>query len=286
MIKAALVIEGGSYRGLFAAGVLDVFMENDIWFEYANGVSSGGLILYNYLSKQPYRTRDINETFCNDKRYVGMGNLLRDGNVFNFRFMRKDICEELFPMDMDTFNSNPMETEVAATNCVTGKPEYFSKKKLTAMQYDIACMASASMPILSKIVLIDRKPYLDGGVSCPIAYNRAFEVGYDKVVVISSRPYGYRCEKQSHLVQKCIERKYARFPKFCEQYSKMAKIHNEQYEELEKLEDEGKVYVLRPSGTIKVGHLERSAKKIEELYQEGVERMNTQMDDLKKYLEI
>ena len=37
--NSILLLEGGSLRGLFTAGVLDTFMENDVYFPAVAGVS-------------------------------------------------------------------------------------------------------------------------------------------------------------------------------------------------------------------------------------------------------
>ena len=106
MEHGALVLEGGSLRALFTAGVLDVLMESRLWLEYVNGVSAGSLRAYNYIARQPDRTRTINETFCADGRYLGFHNLVHNGGVFNFRFLFGEVADVLCPVDRETFRNS------------------------------------------------------------------------------------------------------------------------------------------------------------------------------------
>ena len=169
MEKGALVLEGGSLRGMFTAGVLDVLMENGIWMEYVNGVSAGSMCGYNYISRQPGRTRQIDETFCSDRKFMGLRNLLRSGDVFNFDYLFGEISGTLCPADRETFSASPQIFEAVATDCLTGRERYFRKGEMPLETFELACRASSSMPTLSRTVEIDGVPYLDGGCACPIA---------------------------------------------------------------------------------------------------------------------
>ena len=141
MQQGALILEGGSLRGLFTAGILDVLMEGQVWFEYVNGVSAGSLCGYNYVARQPGRSREINETFCDDTRYLGFRNLMRNGGVFNFNFLFGEIADVLYPADRATLTASPQRFEAVATDCLTGKPTYFSKEQLSPQEFDLACGA-------------------------------------------------------------------------------------------------------------------------------------------------
>ncbi len=286
MQKGALVLEGGSLRGLFTAGVLDVLMDGQIWFEYVNGVSAGSLCGYNYIARQPGRTRDINETFCADRRFLGFNNLLRNGGVFNFNFLFGEVADVLNPLDKKTFTDSPQIFEAVATNCISGEPTYFRKGTIPLADFDRACRASSSMPALSEIVYIGGTPYLDGGCACPVAYHRAITLGYEKRVVVLTRPAGYRKKPQiSRGLEETARRLYGRrYPAFLATVRESNRRYNAQYTELEQLEREGKVFLLRPAGPVLVGRLERHADKLEALYQQGRTVCIEQLDDLMRYL--
>lgn len=286
MQKGALVLEGGSLRGLFTAGVLDVLMDGQIWFEYVNGVSAGSLCGYNYIARQPGRTRDIDVTFCADRRFLGFNNLLRNGGVFNFNFLFGEVANVLNPLDKATFAASPQIFEAVATDCLTGQPEYFRKGTMPPADFELACRASSSMPALSEIVYIDGVPYLDGGCTCPIAYHRAMALGYEKRVVVLTRPAGYRKKPQiSRGLEKTARRLYARrYPAFFAALREVNRRYNAQYTELERLEREGEVFLLRPAEPVLVGRLERHADKLEALYQQGRNVCMERLEDLMRYL--
>ena len=285
MQKGALVLEGGSLRGLFTAGVLDILMEGQIWFEYVNGVSAGSLCGYNYIARQPGRSRDINETFCNDRRYLGFDNLLRHGGVFNFDFLFGEAGAKLFPVDHAVFDRSPQLFEAVATDCLTGKSAYFRKQEMTPAEFDLACRASSSMPGLSDIVWLNGVPYLDGGCSCGVAYPRALELGYDKVVVVLTRPYGFRKKpEQSAALLRAFDRGYSRYPALRAALREANRRYNVLYAELEQLEREGRVFVIRPDGPVIGGRLERNVQRLESLYQDGRRVMLDQLDGMMLYL--
>ena len=285
MIQAALVLEGGSYRGMFSAGALDILMDAKLWFAYVNGVSAGSLVACSYLSRQPGRSRDINETFCNDPRYVGLRNLVQGSGVFDFDFLFGNICDVLNPMDADTLFSSPQKFEVVATDCLTGRPAYFEKSALGREAFLTACRASSSMPGLADIVWLRHVPYLDGGCSCPIAYQRALDLGYDKIVVVRTRPEGYRKKPDNRpSMDRAFHRLYRRYPALEAALRQMPRRYNAACAELEELERTGRIFVVRPDGPVTVKRLERSPEKLEELYQDGRRIMVDQLDGLMRYL--
>lgn len=285
MQRGALVLEGGSLRGLFTAGVLDILMEGQVWFEYVNGVSAGSLCGYNYISRQPGRSRDVNETFCCDRRYLGFDNLLRRGGVFNFNFLFGEVGDVLFPVDRETFARSPQLFEAVATDCLTGKAAFFRKQDMPREDFDLACRASSSMPGLADIVELGGVPYLDGGCSCGVAYQRALELGYDKVVVVLTRPAGFRKKpEQRPALLRAFERKYSRYPALCAALRESNRRYNALYAELEQLEREGRVFVLRPDRPVIVGRLERNVQRLEGLYQDGRRVMLDRLDDMMLYL--
>jgi Predicted esterase of the alpha-beta hydrolase superfamily len=286
MHKGALVLEGGSLRAMFTAGVLDVLMDGHIWFEYANGVSAGSLCGYGYVARQSGRSRQINETFCGDRRFLGLSNLLRSGGVFNFDFLFGDVCDALYPLDRETFSRSPQKFEAVATDCLTGKPAFFEKGDYSPEEFLTACRASSSMPGLSEIVRLRDVPYLDGGCSCPIAFQRAIDLGYEKVVVVLTRPYGYRKKPYNRpVMDRSFDRLYSRYPALCASLHEMPRRYNRMLGELEALEREGRVFILRPDKPVVVGRLERDAQKLEDLYQDGRRVMLEHLDELMLYLD-
>ena len=89
--NAILLLEGGSLRGLYTAGVLDTFMENDIYFPAVAGVSAGTLNAMNYVAHQPGRAASINLRYRHDGRYFGPKAALRGGSLYGRNYMRPDV---------------------------------------------------------------------------------------------------------------------------------------------------------------------------------------------------
>ena len=190
-MKSGLVLEGGAMRGLFTAGVIDVWMTAGIMFDGLVGVSAGACFGCNYKSRQPGRVIRYNKRLAKDPRYCSWRSLLKTGDLFNVDFCYREIPFELDPFDVAAYEANPMEFHLSVTDCATGKPVYRRLDRADAEAFRWI-QASASMPLVSRPVAIGGHEYLDGGLSdgIPLAY---FErMGFDRNVVVTTRPHGYR----------------------------------------------------------------------------------------------
>ena len=147
MEKWALAMEGGSLRCMFSAGAVDVMMERQLWANGVFGVSAGALTGVNYVSRQVGRTAQVNLDFVNDKRYLGLGNLIFKKSIFNFDFLFGEISDSLLPLDREGFARSEMEFTAVTTDCRTGQPAYWEKHRCGDIYG--AIRASASMPLLS-----------------------------------------------------------------------------------------------------------------------------------------
>ena len=190
-MKTGLILEGGALRGLFTAGVLDVFMEAGLVFDGAIGVSAGACFGCNYKSRQPGRVIRYNRRFARDPRYCSWRSFLKSGDLFNADFCYRELPLELDPFDCAAYDANPMEFHLSVTDCETGKPVYkrLDRADETAFRW---MRASASMPLVSRPVEIDGRHYLDGGLSDGIPLVHFESIGYERNVVITTRPHGYR----------------------------------------------------------------------------------------------
>lgn len=190
-MKTGLVLEGGAMRGLFTAGVLDVFMEHGLAFDGLIGVSAGACFGCNYKSRQPGRTIRYNKRFAKDPRYCSWGSLFRTGDLFNAAFCYRELPLKLDPFDAATFAANPMPFYVVTTDCQTGRPVYTRLDRADEKALDWI-QASASMPLVSRPVAIDGAYHLDGGLSDGIPLKYFESLGYERNIVITTRPHGYR----------------------------------------------------------------------------------------------
>ncbi len=190
-MKRGLVLEGGAMRGLFTAGVLDVFMEGGVAFDGAIGVSAGACFGCNYKSGQAGRVIRYNKRFAKDPRYCSMSSLLRTGDLFNADFCYRELPMELDVFDAKAYAESPMEFYVVATDCATGGSVYRKLEKADEEAFRWI-QASASMPVVSRPVRIGGGEYLDGGLSDGIPLRHFESIGYGRNVVVTTRPRGYR----------------------------------------------------------------------------------------------
>ena len=189
-MKTGLVLEGGAMRGLFTAGVIDVMMENGIDFDGMIGVSAGAAFGCNYKSRQPGRALRYNLKYCNDPRYCSYRSLFKTGDMFGADFCYHQIPEELDPFDVEAYENSPMEFHLVCTDVVTGQPVYHQCGSIDNNMLEWL-RASASMPLVSRIVRVEGFRLLDGGVSDSIPLKHFEEIGYDRNVVILTQPPGY-----------------------------------------------------------------------------------------------
>lgn len=282
MQKVGMVLEGGAMRGLFTAGVLDVFMENNIEVDGIIGVSAGSLFGVNYFSNQIGRSIRYNKKYLGNKRYISKTSLLLTGNIVNKDFTYYKITKELDPLDNETFINSKKDYYVTATNIETGKPEYL---KITNPYEQLEeFRASSAMPFASKIIKINNKSYLDGGISDSIPIDKCLELGYEKIIVILTQPLGYLKPPLDKKTIKMINLKYHKYPNLI---SSMIDRHNKYNKTLEKiidLENKKEIFVIRPSKKINIGINVTDKEKIQEVYDLGVNDCRNIIDNLKEYL--
>jgi predicted patatin/cPLA2 family phospholipase len=282
MSKCAVVLEGGSLRCMFSAGVTDIMLEKGIAFDGLYGVSAGALTGVNYVSGQPGRTAEVNLRFVNDKRYLGVRNLILHKSLFNFDFMFGEVCDVLVPLDRETFASSPCAFTAVATSCRTGKPVYFEKN--SCKEIYSAIRASASLPLVSPMVQVEGEPCLDGGLSDAIPFEKALADGYDKVVVITTREHGFRKPMVRRGTAKLYARMYRGYPQLVRTLINVPRMYAHTLNRLDQLEQEGKVFVIRPPKPVDVSRTEKDTEKLRALYDEGREQCLAQLEDLKAYL--
>ncbi len=278
--KTTLILEGGAMRGLYSAGVLDVFMKNNINVDAVYGVSAGALFGLNYKSRQIGRALRYNLKYVNNKNYMGLYSLLTTGNIMNKEFCFNKLVYELDKLDFETYKNTPVDFYAVVTNLQTGKPEYI---KIDDAKKDMEYFrASGSMPFVSKPVEIDGNLYLDGGISDPVPLKKVLETNAEKIIVVLTRPQGYR-KKNLH-IHALYKLFYKKFPNFVETGSNRYKTYNETMDLIEKYETEHKIIVLRPSKFIKVKRTEKDITKLQSIYDLGVSDCTNKLDKIKEYL--
>ena len=278
--RTTLILEGGAMRGLYSAGVIDVLMKNKIDFDVVYGVSAGALFGLNYKSRQIGRALRYNLKYANNKNYMGLYSFLTTGNIMNKDFCFNKLVYELDRLDFETYKNSPVDFYAVVTNIKTGKPEYIKVDDAEeGLEY---FRASGSMPFVSKPVEIGGQLYLDGGISDPVPFKKVLETGAEKIVVILTRPSGYRKKNlHSRLIYKLF---YKNFPNFVKTASNRFQTYNETMDLIEKYEAENKIVVLRPSKLIKIKRVEKDIEKLQKIYDLGVSDSIKRLQQIKEYI--
>lgn len=283
MGRKAIVLEGGSLRCMFSAGVVDVMMEHAVEYDGLFGVSAGALTGVNYVSRQIGRTAKVNLDYVNDKRYLGVRNLILHRSIFNFDFLFGEVCDTLVPLDREAFHTSPCAYTAVSTNCLTGEPVYSEKSSCPDIY--AAIRASASMPLLSPMVQVEGAPCLDGGVSVAIPYQRAIDEGYDKIVVVTTREHGFRKPVVSRTMAKMYARYYSKYPSLVRRLLDIPRMYARELDEIDRLEAQGKLFVIRPPKPVTVSRTEKDTEKLRALYEEGCQTCQEKLAGLEAYLD-
>ncbi len=265
--NTALVLEGGGMRGVFTCGVLDYLMDHKISFPYAIGVSAGACNGLSYMSHQRGRGKYSNIDLLAKYKYIGIRPLVKKRGLIDQQLLFHRFPDRILPYNYKAYAENPARFEMVTTDCRTGRACYWEEKHNEKRIIEIV-KASSSLPYACPIIYVDGRPMLDGGIVDSIPLFRAYEQGYDKCVVVLTRNKGYRKSTKKVPVPSFIYKKY---PRLRVALRNRNKLYNEQLELVERLEEEGKIIVIRPEKPIVVGRMETSVKKLTDLYNQGYE---------------
>ncbi len=277
LTKGNLVLEGGGWKGLYTLGVLDCMMENSVNLTTVTGVSAGALSAIGYVSGQIGWGARIDLTYRHDKNYCGIGAMKRDGGITGFSYLFNDILQKL-PLDEKRLYAPDRQLAVTATNLLTGKVEYFEKGKCDLFR---AVQASATVPFVSKPVMMDGVPYLDGGCAEKIPLSWQGLRNGEKTVVVRTRELSYRRKPGASKLTKIMYRKY---PNFIRSFEKVNGEFNRTVELLEKQAANGEIFLVAPSKPVEVTRFDGDMDKLGDLYWLGRNDMAARMDELKRFL--
>ncbi len=281
LLPGCIVLEGGAFRGLYTGGVLDCLMLNDINLECTIGVSAGAMNGYSYTSGQIGRSSRFNLSHRHDDKYVGLQAMVHNKGIFGFDLIFDD-SRNGEPLDWERFMDPSRRFLAVATDCRTGRPAYFEKGKCPDILQ--AIRASASMPLFSKMVYLEGRPYLDGGCCENIPLDWALNEGYEKIIIVKTRDRSYRKTKENPQVIRLQERIYRKYPEFLASFRDNTKHYNAVCDRIDQLEKEGRIYVIAPSKPVTVSRLEKDMEKLGALYHLGFSDVEAQLDEIRNYL--
>lgn len=280
-VDVGLVLEGGGFRGIYTAAVLDAFLKENLFFNYVIGVSAGAAYGVSYVSRQLERNLQVNE-YVSDKRYCSFRNLIKTGNYFNWDFIYKEIPMKIIPFDYEGFSSSTSRMQVVLTNCTTGKAEYKVLNNTSPDRFRDLLTATSSLPFISKIKEIDDQYYMDGGIADSIPVDKAFADGNERLIVVLTRDSTYRKEKMKG--EYMLKLMYGKYPNMVRKFAERADSYNHTLEKLAFLEETGKVFVIRPTAPIPVSRMENDPELLKRVYHSTIREMNDTIPALRKWL--
>lgn len=271
-----IVLEGGTFRPIFSAGVMDALLEHDIMFDYCIGVSAGISNGFSYLSKQKKRNLEVITNYRHDKRYIGQRNFIKCRSLFGLDFVYDEIPNTLHPFDWDTFNQYTGKVLVGVTNARTGKPEYLDGKK-SDLKFTML-RATCAMPVFFPAIEWEGQVYYDGGLADPIPIRKSIEDGNEKNLIVLTRPKGYKkkASRKDDFVIRLMRRKY---PKLEAVIKNRPDFYNETVAYCEKLEEDGKAVILRPEYPL--NSMEKSIDTLKDNYMHGYNMANASIEKIK-----
>lgn len=278
---AGLILEGGTFRPIFSAGVMDALLNNNIIFPYCIGVSAGISNGFSYISKQNGRNLILLEKYRKDKRYIGLGNYFKHKSIFGIDFVFDEIPNKLLPFDWNEFNNYDGKILVGVTNANTGKTEYLDGK-----QIDHKCTmlkATCAIPFFFPAIEYNKNYYYDGGLCDPIPIKKSIADGNDKNLIVLTRPASYKkkLNKQNIIAAKILKHKY---PNLVEPLLKRHILYNQTVEFCNKLEREGKAIILRPEESQAINSFEKDINKLKNGYKAGYDAAINKLEEIKAIL--
>ncbi len=278
-----MVLEGGALRGIYTAGCLDVLMEKEIEVDGYAGVSAGVVFGANYKSGQAGRTIRYNIRYLKDPRYSGIRSLIKTGDLFGRDFCYNQIPNVLDPFDYEAFRANPVKLYAVATDALTGKPLYHELRE--GNESDLEWMrGSASMPGVSKAVRVDGYTILDGGISDSVPIEFMLSKGYEKIIVILTRPRGYR--KKAKRLNPLVRRALRDWPAIISALERRSEEYNRELDLVDELEKQGKVLVLAPTEDLGVKRVEKNRDKVFALYCLARDDTLSRISEIREFLAL
>lgn len=269
-MKIGVVDVGGGLRGSFGAGVLDYCMEQGIRFDFGIGVSAGAANISSYMANQRGRNFVFYTEYFQREQYMGVKNLIHTGSYIGLDYIYSSLSDHEgdYPLDWKTIRNDPRDMMIVATDANTGLPHYFHKYDMRQDSYD-PIKASCCVPVINRPYKVNGIPYFDGGLSDPVPYEKAFEAGCDKVVVILTRPEDYRrIPKNDKIIADLL---HPHYPNASQAMRNRSVIYNQQLDECEYLQIQGNVCIVAPDSIGKMKTLTKDKDSIEALYYKGYE---------------
>ncbi|USG65013.1 patatin family protein [Brevibacillus ruminantium] len=282
MEKVGLVLQGGGMRGIYTSGVLDFFMERQLFFSYVSAVSAGACNGAVYLARQKGLGRTTITKFIQERRFFHLGNLLRKQTLLGIDFIFDEILSKLAPFDYDRFHQSTEHFVVATTDCLTGESVYYSKSQCDDIF--LAIRASCSLPFVSRQVKIGERFLLDGSIADPIPLKKSIEDGNERHVIVLTAPASTPSARFFWNVSRLYDSVYPRASGIRKALSRHLDTFYESLGVVEKLRAENRAFVISPTESC-ISSFERNHGRLQQFYERGYEDARACYPHLMDWLE-
>ncbi len=281
--KIGLLVEGGGMKCAYSAGVLDVFLDAKVSFDYAIGVSAGAANTASFLAGQPDRNLRFYTDHTREPQYFGMKNYIHGGNLFNLPYIYGTLTNSDGgdPLNYEKLQANRTEFVIVATDARTGKPAYFHKEDIPKDDYRLI-MASCALPAACRPIEWKGRLYYDGGVSDSIPVQHALDDGCDKIVAIMSKPHTYQKKPEGHR---------AAYTALCREYPATIQALNHRHEQymasqhlLYELERRGRALVFTPEEDFGIGVTGMNIDANFQIYNLGLQNARSRLVELGSFM--
>ncbi len=280
-MKIGLVLEGGSRKCMFTAGVIDALLDQNIKFSYVTGVSGGAQAALNYISEQRGRLRNL--LYPSAIRKGRKPHKYLDGVLKEFRIMTSEyFFDHYSPYNFKKLFSSDIDWEIGLTCAETGTIQFMSERSDKQRLQSIV-EGTCALPMCFPLVEFDGKHYADGCITDSIPFDRAFEKGCDKVFVISTKVPGDKATdfgKYRLILSYLYEKK---FPAYFKILMNRYKNYVQQFKQMEALEKQGKILVFKPEIEL-CALFDTNKAKLDESYNHGYTYALKRLDELKTFI--
>ncbi len=266
--RTALIDVGGGFRAIYGAGVMDRCLEDGITFDHCYGVSAGSANMVSFIAGQHGRNHKFYTEYAFRKEYASVDNFIKKHNFADLDYVYGTLSNHdgEYPVDFKAFEANPVGFTVVACNAEDGSTKYFDKSDVSFDNFNIM-KASSAVPVACEPYMIDGVPYYDGGIADPIPVRKALDDGYERVVVVLTRPKDVlREQKKDVAPAKILERRY---PAAAERLLNRYQTYNTEVSLAKKCERDGRVLILAPESLYGLRTLSKSFEGLERMYRAG-----------------
>ncbi|MBU2976961.1 patatin family protein [Alteromonas sp. C1M14] len=263
-MKSALVVEGGAMRGIFAAGVLDKFMEANYFpFDFGIGVSAGATNLSTYVTRAHGLSRTIITEFATRREFYSPLRFVQGGHMTDVHWLWHHAKKNLSLPVPNAKSAFPLY--VGITNADTGQCEYHVAN---TDNIDGLMVASCAIPTAYRDQpIINNQRYVDGGVADAIPVKKAYQLGARRITVILSQPRGFIKPPMKSIW--LLERLYGHQPALLDTMINRYESYNGALDFIANPPEDCDVTVIAPSRSFCVKRLTMNKAKLLKGYAQG-----------------